>query len=156
MKTLERFGPPALLILVSLGIAYFFGNAVTERTLTGLESFLWQFFTLLIGLTGSFFFGRQSAQEAAKEIIKTQARPAFRQLLSLRSGFLQQSFLVELSQESESREDYKIIFSELAGLIYMQQLMVGDALGGWEDVVPEEVAKLKERLSADNTTEDGQ
>lgn len=155
MKLLERFGP-IILVLVSLGIACLFGYVATTRKLTSLESFFWQFLSLLIGLIGSFIFGRRAAQETVREILRSHARPAFRRLLSLHLGLQRQSIAIESLQNTELLEDYRRTLAELTGLVYMQVLTVVDALGDWEDVVPEEAEVLKKKLSADRPTEDWQ
>lgn len=82
MKILERLAP-YFLILIYLGVAGLFSYTATKRTLPPLESVILQLFAVLTGLGGSFIFGRQSAREAAREIIKPHARSAFRRLLSL-------------------------------------------------------------------------
>ena len=82
MKHLERIGP-ALLIFVSISISVILAYIATKRTLSSLESTLWQIFVFASGLAGSFIFGRQSAREAAREMIKPHARSAFRRLLSV-------------------------------------------------------------------------
>ena len=60
----------ALLIFVAMGVAALVIYISTTRTLTTVESILWQVFALTAGLAGSFIFGRQSAREAGKEIIR--------------------------------------------------------------------------------------
>ena len=72
-----------LLIFVAIGVSVFVVYITTTRTLTAVESILWQIFVLTAGLAGSFIFGRQSAKEAARKMIKPHARSAFRRLLSL-------------------------------------------------------------------------
>lgn len=67
-----------LLIFVAIGISALVVYITTTRTLTPVESILWQVFVLTAGLAGSFIFGRQSAKEAAREMIKPHARSAFR------------------------------------------------------------------------------
>ena len=156
MKTLERFGLPALLILASLGISYFFGDVATKRPLNSLESFAWQFLSLLIGLTGSFIFGRQSAREAAREIIKPSARSAFRRLRSLYDSISRVAYTIEASQNSESLDDHRMILAELKGIVFMQLTTADDALEDWRDIIPEDVEELYGRLSADNATEERQ
>lgn len=153
---LSRFFWLALLVLVIIGILTSFWYVANERAFTSLESFFLQVFVAIVGVAGSFYSGRQSAQDAAKEIVKTHAGPAFRHLLSLRAGLSYVSYIIESSRDFESFEDYKKILAQLAGTVYILQLTVVDALGGWEDIVPEEVERLKRRLSAEKTTEDGQ
>ena len=80
MKNLERIGP-TLLIFFSIGISVIFAYTATQRTLSGLESMIWQIFVLTAGLAGSFMFGRQSAE--ARRHGKSSSR-----MLDLRSGDL--------------------------------------------------------------------
>ena len=143
----------ALLALVVVGILISFWYVANERDFTSLESYFLQVFVAFVGVAGSFYSGRQSAREAAREVVNTHARSAFRLLLSLRSGLTHLSFIIGSSHDSVSSEDYEKILAELKGVVYMQQLMVVDALGGWEDITPEEMERLKERLSAEKTTE---
>ena len=119
MKNLERLWP-VLLILISLGVAVYFAYVTTTRTLTGLESFLLQIFTLVTGLVGSFIFGRQSAHEAARDIIKPLARSAFRRLLSLYRSLSRVANILASSQDFESREDYEVMHAKLEGIVVEQ------------------------------------
>ena len=160
MKILEKFWSElskyawlAVLAIVIVGILISFWYVANKRDFTSLESYFLQVFVAFVGIAGSFYSGRQSAREVAREIVNTHARPAFRLLLSLRSGLSHLSYIIASSQDSVSLEDYGKILAQLGGVVYMQQLMVVDALGGWEDIVPEEMEKLKERLSAQKITE---
>ena len=153
MKNLERFGPH-LLILISLGVGGFFAYVATTRISTGLESFLWQAFTLVASVVGAFLFGRQSASEAAREIIKPHARSAFRRLLSLYQSLSQVASVIESSKNCVSREDYRIILATLKASVGEQLATADDALEDWRDIVPEDVEELRQRLSPDNATRD--
>ena len=153
MKSLERFGP-YLLVSISLGVGGFFAYVATTRILTGPESFLWQTFTLVASLVGSFFFGRQSASEAASEVIKPHARSAFRRLLSLYRSLSRVANILASSQNFESREDYEVMQAKLEGIVVEQLTTAGDALEDWRDIVPEDVEELYQRLSPDNTMRD--
>ena len=155
MKNLERLWP-VLLILISLGVAIYFAYITTTRTLTGLESFLLQIFTLVTGLVGSFIFGRQSAREAARDIIKPLARSAFRRLLSLYLSLSRVANILASSQDFESREDYEVMHAKLEGIVVEQLTTAGDALEDWRDIVPEDVEELYQRLSFDNPKRDRQ
>ena len=155
MKNLERLWP-VLLILISLGVAVYFAYVTTTRTLTGLESFLLQIFTLVTGLVGSFIFGRQSAREAARDIIKPLARSAFRRLLSLYLSLSRVANILASSQDFESREDYEVMHAKLEGIVVEQLTTAGDALEDWRDIVPEDVEELYQRLSFDNPKRDRQ
>ncbi len=155
MKNPERLWP-VLLILISLGVAIYFAYVTTTRTLTGLESFLLQIFTLVTGLVGSFIFGRQSAREAARDIIKPLARSAFRRLLSLYLSLSRVANILASSQDFESREDYEVMHAKLEGIVVEQLTTAGDALEDWRDIVPEDVEELYQRLSFDNPKRDRQ
>ena len=151
MKSLERYGP-ALLISISLGIAVLFAYVATTRALTNLESTVLQFFAWITGILGSFIFGRQSAREAARDIIKPLARSAFRRLLSLYRSLSRVANILASSQDFESREDYEVMHAKLEGIVVEQLTTAGDALEDWRDIVPEDVEELYQRLSPDNVT----
>lgn len=153
MKILERYAP-FLLILISLVVAGLFSHAATTRTLTGLESVILQFFSLLAGLIGSFFFGRQSAREAAREIIKPHARSAFRRLLSLYQSLSRVADVIESSQNSESPEENQATLAKLEAIVVEQLSSADDAIEDWRDIVPEDVKELDQRFSPNNTTGD--
>ena len=153
MKILERYAP-FLLITISLIIACLFAYVATTRTLTGLESVILQFFSLLAGLIGSFFFGRQSAREAAREIIKPHARSAFRRLLSLYQSLSRVADVIESSQNSESPEENQATLAKLEAIVVEQLSSADDAIEDWRDIVPEDVKELDQRFSPDNTTGD--
>lgn len=155
MKNLYHVGA-GLLALVSIGVSIFVAYTVTRRTLTGLESTLWQIFVFGAGLTGSFVFGRQSAREAAREIIKPHARSAFRRLLSLYRSLSRALTEIKLSQNSEDQEDSQVMLAKLEAIVTEQLATADDALEDWNDIVPEDVAELKQKLQSDNTTGDRQ
>ena len=153
MKHLERIGP-TLLILFSIGISIFLAYTATQRTLTGLESTLWQIFAFAGGLAGSFIFGRQSAREAAREIIKPHARSAFRRLRALYDNLSRAANVIELGQVSDSQENYQVTLARLEEIVAAQLITADDALEDWNDIVPEEVEELKHKLQSNGTKED--
>ena len=128
----------------------------TTRTLSGVEGTLWQIFVLVAGLTGSFIFGKQSTQEAAKEIIKPHARSAFRRLLSLYQSLSRAATAIESSQSSKSDDDYQVLLARLEEIVAYQLITADDALDDWNDIVSEDVEELKQKLRPDNTTEERQ
>lgn len=152
MKHLERIGP-TLLILFSIGISAILAYTATRRTLSGLESALWQIFVFAGGLAGSFIFGRQSAQEAAKEIIKPHARSAFRRLLSLYQSLRRAANAIESAQQSDSDEAHQVVFAKLEVIVIEQLAATDDALEEWKDIVPEDVRELTN--NRDLTTQRG-
>ena len=153
MKNLCYIGA-GLLVLVAIVISIFVAYTTTKRTLTGLESILWQIFVFAAGLTGSFIFGRQSAREAAREIIKPHAKSAFRRLISLYRSLQRALNEIKSSQNTESHEDYQVTLAKLDAIVTEQLAVADDALEDWNDIVPEDVEELKQKLESDNTTED--
>ncbi|MDE0425559.1 MAG: hypothetical protein OXN25_11870 [Candidatus Poribacteria bacterium] len=153
MKHLERIGP-ALLVCFSLGISVILAYTATQRTLSGLESILWQIFVFAGGLAGSFIFGRQSAREAARELVKPHARSAFRRLIFLYLTLRRAASAIESAQDSESQENYQVMLARLEEIVAAQLITADDALEDWNDIVPEEVEELKHKLLSNGIKED--
>jgi len=135
---------PALLIAVAFIIAAFSIYIATQRTLTSLESTLLQAFSLACGLIGSFYFGKQSAAEAAKEIIKPHARSAFRRLISLYESLSRVGAEIEGSKGNQSES---ITIAKMEAIVVEQLATADDALEDWRDIVPEEVEELRSKLT---------
>ena len=135
-------------VLIGLGILALIILVViaATRDLSGLESVLLQIILLAIGSSISFFIGHRSAREAAEEIIKPHARSAFRRLISLYNGLSQAATVIESSQSSKSDEDYQVALARLEEIVTEQLTTADDALDDWNDVVPEDVAELKQKL----------
>ena len=133
-----------MLLLFSIGISIILAYTATQRTLSGLESMLWQIFVFAGGLAGSFIFGRQSAREAAGEMIKPHARSAFRRLLSLYQSLRRAANAIESAQQTDSDEDHKVAFAKLEIIVIEQLAATDDALEEWIDIVPEDVGELTE------------
>ena len=115
-----------------------------------------QIILLAIGSSISFFIGHRSAREAASQIIKPHARSAFRRLISLYNGLSRAAKAIESSQRSESDEDYQVLLARLREIVAHQLITADNALDDWNDIVPEDVEELKQKLQSDNTTEDRQ
>ena len=148
-------------IILSIGLSILlvlFGlvHITTKRPLTDLENVLLQVIFLAIGSSISFFAGQKSAREAASEIIKPHARSAFRRLLSLYHGLSRAATAIELSQSSKSDEDYQVLLARLEEIVAYQLITADNALEDWNDIVPEDVKELKQKLQSDNTTEERQ
>lgn len=135
MKHLERFGP-IVLVLASVVVAIAFVYLASVRTLTSLENVLFQVFALATGLTGSFFFGRQAAKAAAREMIEPHARSAFRRLISLYDG------LSRVARAVAGTENDAVKLKIIEAIVVEQISTADDALADWQDVVPEAVAEL--------------
>lgn len=116
----------------------------SQRDLTSLENTLLQAFGLGLGLIGSFMFGRQSAKEAAKEIIKPHARSAFRRLISLYESLSRVGFAIEDCHNNPESQSHTM--AKLEAIVVEQLSTADDALEDWNDIVPEEVSELKARL----------
>ncbi len=138
----------SLLVLVALGISVLVVYTTTTRTLTAVESTIWQVFVLTAGLAGSFIFGRQSAREAAREMIKPHAKSAFRRLVSLYESLSRASNEIELTESSESSEDIRVTIAKLDAIVTEQLNAADDALEDWRDIVPEDVEELKQKLES--------
>ena len=153
MKNLERIGP-ALLLIFSIVVSVILAYTATQRTLSGLESILWQIFVFAAGLAGSFIFGRQSARDAAREILKPHARNAARYLISLYKSILRAQSMasVGLLQDFESHEHYHIIHAYLRAIFTEQLATADDALENWRDILGEEVEDLIQKLQEGDTT----
>lgn len=94
---------------VSIGVCIIvllsFVDIAAARDLSGLESVLLQIISLVIGSSISFYIGRQSAQSAAREIIKPHARSAFRRLVSLYRSLQRAATTIEAAQRLEADEN---------------------------------------------------
>lgn len=113
-----------------------------------------QIISLAIGISVSFFVGRQSAQKAAKDIIKPHPRAAFRRLVSLYQSLQRAATTLESAQDSEADHDYRVTLAKLEVIVALQLMTADDALADWNDIVPEDVAELKRILQSDNKTRD--
>ena len=139
-----------VLILGSLIIAAVFSVIAADRPLTNLEAVLLQFFGLGTGLLGSFIFGRQSAQKAAKEMIKPHARSAFRRSWSLYQSLSRLAQAIVEAKQSKSDDqrstqgsNYLPVFE---AIVIEQLSTADDALEDWRDIIPEDVAELERRI----------
>ena len=140
---------PVLICLGILALLILVYIAAT-RDLSGLESVLLQIILLAIGSGISLFAGHRLAQQAAK----LHARSAFRRLLSLYHGLSRAATTIESSQSSKSDDDYQALLARLEEIVAYQLMTADDALEDWNDIVPEDVAGLKQKLQSDNTTEE--
>ena len=145
MRTLERWLPLIFIILAFL-ITGFSVYIASQRELTELENTLLQTFALLFGLLGSFLFGRQSAREAAQEIIRPHARSAFRRLISLYESLSRVAFVIESSRNNKENHCEKVALAKLEAIVIEQLATADDALEDWRDIVPNEVAELTKKL----------
>ena len=147
MKKYEYIAP-VLLILASIVILGIFGYVSTLRTLTSLERIISQIFALVMGLFGSFIFGRQLATKVSREVIKPHARSAFRRLLSLYASISRVASIIAMSKDSE---DTYVTLEKVQAIVIEQLTTADDALEDWRDIVPEEVDELSRKLRTNRT-----
>ena len=107
-----------------------------------------QILSLLIGVGVSLFVSRQSAEKTAREIIKPHARSAFRRLVSLYESLSRASTAIQLTESSESSEDIRVTIAKLDTIVTEQLSTADDALEDWNDIVPEDVEELKQKLES--------
>ena len=128
-----------LLILISVGLAITYIVIASRRILTPLEGTMFQFFVLGLGIMGSFLFGKQSAKQAAMDLIKPHARSAFRRLMALA---IDQDKRKEISVTNN-----KLILEKLEAIVIEQIATANDALEDWRDIVPEDVKEITDKVS---------
>lgn len=143
MKSGDRILPIIMVIaaFIFVALSVFISG---QRNLTSLENTLLQAVGLGLGLVGSFMFGKQSAKDAAKEIIKPHARSAFRRLISLYESLSRVGIAIENGQSSPESQSHTM--AKLEAIVIEQLATADDALEDWNDIVPEEVSELKARL----------
>ena len=154
MKPMEKYVifPIALF---STATVIFLSYEASRRDFSQLDSVLLQLFSLFIGVTASFYFGRQSAKSAAKEIIKPHARSAFRRLLSLYKSLSRLAAVIEVSRRNKGISSEGIsVLDRLQATVIEQIATADDALEDWRDIVPEDVEELQRRVRIAGQMED--
>lgn len=142
MKKTEKW-LPIILICAAFIFAAVSVIVASQRPLTSLENTLLQAVSLGLGLIGSFLFGKQSATDAAKQIIKPHARSAFRRLISLYESLSRVGVEIENSRGNQSEG---ITIARMEAIVVEQLATADDALEDWRDIVPEEVEELRGKL----------
>ena len=136
----SRYFRPAFLGMVSTAIigGYWY-KAASGSEFSVLESFLWQLFGLVGGVVSSAWLSR----EMNRGVEKKHARSAFRRLLSLTEQIYKAVNLIEFAQTAKTIDEHKIMLARLEETVDSQRAMVNDALEDWNDIVPEEIEKIK-------------
>ncbi len=158
LKTLKAWSP-ALLVAGSVLVSALVIWISLSRSLTGLESTLFQVFILTMGLVGSFVLGQRSAREFGQESIRPSVRSAFRRVLSLYEGLgrlrhavdERRDFLVGVVDPDTGLLDMRFVdacMDVLAAQVIEQITTANDSMSDWRDLVPDEVARLERRLNA--------
>ncbi len=151
MKDVDYAWPVLFVAMSVVGFAAF-AYVSTTRTLTALESVFLQGFSVTIGFIGTFLFGRRSARDAAREVIKPHARSAFRRLVSLYQSLHRMTAIVE-SRDPGAPEDCRVMLAQIQVIAVEQVSAADDALADWRDIVPEDVDELYEKLSSEEHQE---
>ena len=135
-----------ILIIASIALAVIFIMTASERPLTQLEIVFFQVITLCLSISGAFIFGRQSAIQAAREIIKPHARSAFRRLLSLYDSLSRLATTITNARSPEPMKNNPIL-EKLEAIVTEQIVTADDALQDWTDIVPDDVDELRKKLA---------
>lgn len=143
---------PVLLVTTAIIIAIVAVLVSAFRQLSSLENTLLWIISLALSLVGSYYIGRQSATEAAREIIKPHARSAFRRLISLYESLSRVGAEIEASNGAQSKE---LTIAKLEAIVVEQLATADDALEDWRDIVPDEVSELRSRLTTARDLESG-
>jgi hypothetical protein len=137
----------ALLIAISIVGCVAFAIIGVVRNLTPLENVLLQVFAIGVGVASSIVFGRLSARSAAQEMIKPHARSAFRRLVSLYRSLSRVATAIEIARPHLQQSAIGLAtLDKLSAIVTEQLSTAGDALEDWNDIVPEEVSELRERM----------
>ena len=129
---------PLILILVLLAAVIIVASI---RDLTSLEIIMFQVLTLGVGLFGSFWLGRFSAMEAARDVVRPHARSALRTILSLHDSLSRLSGRIEEFKGEGADHRLDIIQSTIH-----EQIPIGrSAVEDWRDVVPDDVDEVLKR-----------
>ena len=126
------------LIVVAVSFAIVLVVLASIRPLTSLETVLLQILIFGAGLSGSFWLGRSSATESAREVIRPHARSAIRTILSWHDSLFRLSVRIEDYKEIGPDARLDIIQS-----IINEQIPIGrSAVEGWRDIVPNDVDEV--------------
>lgn len=145
---------PVMLIFIAFVVLLLTVYVGVDRDLTNLEVLLLQIFSLVSGITGSYLIGKQSTKDAAKEIVKPHARSAFRRLMSLYESLSRVGgHIGEYRSQADdvNGERAKVTLEKLEVIVVEQLATADDALEDWNDIVPEEVKEIRERLTSPDT-----
>ena len=129
---------PLILILVLLAAVIIVASI---RDLTSLEIIMFQVMSLGVGLFGSFWLGRFSAMEAARDVVRPHARSALRTILLLRDSLYRLSIMIE-----EFKQDSDDVRLDKIQSVVNEQIPVGlSAVEDWRDIVPDDVDEVLKR-----------
>ena len=138
MKIREQIVPTLIGFGTFVALVSFVYIAST-RTTTSFENALLQIISLALGIGASYYFGRRSAREAAKEIIRPHVRSALRRLDSLYDSLSRAAEVIESAQQPDVHEDYQVTLARLEEIVTGQLISADDAMEDWKDIFPDDV-----------------
>lgn len=147
VATTKKHVKPLLACLLAVAISGYFIHISGQRELTTTEMVMFQVFILSLGFYGSYVFGKQSAEEAARKIIRPHARSAFRRVLDVYRGLLALVQRVRHARK-ENQNDQKLSY-ELENIEFALNDItrtIDSSMEDWRDIVPEEVAEVEENI----------
>lgn len=158
-KSKATFGsvPPWSVLLVIAAAALPIAWKVftpADRQLTALENILLWELALLAGLLGSYAFGKQSAEEAAREMLRPAAKSAFRRVLTLNASLAR----LATTLSEDSGVDSQVRITVAAATLREQVATTIDSMEDWRDLVPDEVAQVERKIKAgmDSSANEGE
>lgn len=141
--------PGLLLIALALFSSKQFINKASERKLSDLENIQFQIITMGIGLAGSYLLGGVTAREAAEDIVRPHAKSAFRRVMSLYASLARLHNTMDRVKPTLSENPQAIAAIERFQDLVIEQINTsGNTIDDWSDLVPDEVAKVKEKSAA--------
>lgn len=146
LKTAEsNLGVIFVIIGVLIALAYII--IACFRDFSTLELILFQIFSLILSIAGSFLFGKQSAKKNAEEMIKPHARSAFRRVLGLHQSFYRMLEATDemnfYKEDVEKNKDMQI--AVIKSILIEQTTIVTDAIEDWRDLIPEDLEELERK-----------
>ncbi len=145
---------PWLLLGGGLLVGYFTWKVGTDPDGDPLSLALLQIITLGLSLSGSYWFGTNSARSAAQDVLRPHARSSFRLVQNLAEALQrlgtsiarQQAFLGQLADEGSLGIVNVDQSLDLLRVQVLEQIGTAtNALEGWRDILPDEVAELERR-----------
>ena len=140
-RWLSKQAIPLLIVAGAIALAVVMVNVSAERELSTLELILWQVVSLLLGLSGSYWFGRNAARDSARDVIRPHARSALRTIISLWASLHRLSARIEEFRASGNDHRLDIIQAIIAEMIPNGFSAIED----WRDIVPEDVDDVFEK-----------
>jgi hypothetical protein len=128
-------------------------HVTSREDATNTETGLWTFILFAVGVSVSYYFGRQSVEEAAADVVRPQAQSAARRLTTLGRGIRGFGSVIDLSRHAADRiasensgalpiEHLDLTYDTLFIQIEMQMQTVIDALEDWRHFDPQIVNEL--------------